>query len=128
MIGENNSISNINHVPSHSFEQEDIEQALERQTLFEALKIDPINFFWSFWLYFFEFCITASLIDRITQLRHAKDSNDMLEKNMFTICQFLYQVGILISRSSLSCCKLKITGTIATILFGHFTLFFILCI
>ena len=85
MIGENNIVSNIKHVPSHSFEPEDIEQALERQTLFEGLKIDPINFFWCFWLYFFEFCITAGLIDRITQLRHAKDSSDLLEKNMFTI-------------------------------------------
>ena len=103
-------------------------ESLNDQTIFEAFKSDPMNHVWIFWLYFFEYCVITSFLDRIAQLRDAESSDFWFEKNMFTISQFLYQAGVLIARSSLYCLKLKITGTIAAVLFAHFVLFFILCL
>ena len=87
-----------------------------------------MNLYWIFWLYFFEYCVISSFLDRITQLRDAENSDFWFEKNMFTISQFLYQAGVLIARSSLYCLKSKNTGIVAFILFLHFVLFFILCL
>ena len=71
----------------------------------------------------------TGFLDRIAQLRDNEgESSNFFEKNMFTICQFLYQSGVLIARSSLYCLKLKITGTITLSLFIHFSVFFLLCL
>lgn len=85
---------------------------------------DPLNLVWIFWLYFFEYWVITSFMDRLAQLRHADKSHNWFEKNMFTICQFLYQAGVLIARSSLYWVKSKMTGVITCILFAHFWIFF----
>ena len=105
-----------------------LKKSFKNQTLYDGFKTDPMNFFYIFWLYFFEYCVIISFFDRITQLRDAESSDYWPEKNMFTISQFIYQAGVLVSRSSLYCFKLKITGIITIILFAHFLAFFILCL
>ena len=95
-----------------------------QQTAVAALKTDPLNHFWIFWLYFFEYWVITGFLDRLAQLRNSEKSDIWLENNLFVITQFLYQLGVLIARSSLYCLKLKITEIITFVLFLHFWVFF----
>lgn len=101
---------------------------IHKQTVWEGYKTDPLNHIWIFWLYFFEYCAITGFLDRLAQLRKSDESDYFFEKNFFTITQFLYQAGVLIARSSLSCFALKITGTITIILLSHFIVLFSLCL
>lgn len=90
-----------------------------KQTMWEGYKIDPLNHVWVFFLYIFEYIIISGFFDRLSQLRTVEE-HGFLEKNLFTINQFLYQLGVLMARSSLYCFKTKSTGIIA---FASFILF-----
>ena len=76
-------------------------ESLQKQTLSEAYAIDPWNHILIFLLYFFEYIIITGFFDRISQMRGSLQSDIYLERNLYTISQFLYQLGVLIARSSL---------------------------
>ena len=83
------------------------------QTKWEAFLIDWQNFHWLFWLYFLEYTIITGFIDRISQQKEEIEGHrTYFEEHFFIICQFLYQSGVLIARSSLFFCMTKRTGLI----------------
>lgn len=100
----------------------------KEQSLVDAYKKDPYNHVWIFILYFFEYAIITGFFDRLAQLRHSHESPYFLEKNLFTVTQFLYQLGVLIARSSLYCFYTKKTGIITISLGVLFILFFYFCL
>ena len=98
------------------------------QSLKQAYMVDPWNHIWIFFVYVFEYLIITGLFDRLAQLRESHESKLFLEKNLFTITQFLYQAGVLLARSSLYFMKFKKTGLLVIILSIHFLVFFYFCL
>mmetsp|Transcript_12624 Transcript_12624/g.14202 ORF Transcript_12624/g.14202 Transcript_12624/m.14202 type:complete len:147 (+) Transcript_12624:49-489(+) len=82
-------------------QEEELLSDYKDQSLSEAYMIDPWNHVLIFLLYFFEYIVITSFFDRIAQLRGSFESDIFLERNLFTVSQFLYQFGVLIARSSL---------------------------
>ncbi|CAI2371529.1 unnamed protein product [Moneuplotes crassus] len=89
----------------------------KNQTVWQAYWIDPWNHPLIFLLYFFEYIIITCFFDRLAQLRNSFESDVYLERNLYTVSQFLYQVGVLTARSTLYCYKSKATGKISIVMF-----------
>jgi len=100
----------------------------EQQTLFQAYMIDPFWHIWIFVLYFFEYVIITGLFDRLAQLRNGHNSPNYIESHLFVITQFVYQFGVLLSRSSLYLFGTKRTGLITVGMCIEFLLFFYFCL
>ena len=124
----NNKAPLLNHVSEDLNLRRTTEDNLENQTLYEGFKVDPMNYILFFLIFFFEYWVISSFLDRITQLRRSESSDFWFEKNMFTISQFIYQAGLLITRFSLYCCQTKKTEIITFLLFAISLFFFILCL
>ena len=124
----NNKAPLLNHVSEDLNLRRTTEDNLENQTLYEGFKVDPMNYILFFLIFFFEYWVISSFLDRITQLRRSESSDFWFEKNMFTISQFIYQAGLLIARFSLYCCQTKKTEIITFLLFAISLFFFILCL
>lgn len=56
-------------------------------------------------VYFLEYCIITGFADRAT-LKYTNHSN-FFKENAFIVIQFCYQIGVLMSRSSLKCFKVN---------------------
>ena len=105
-------------------DEEELLSEYNQQSLMDAYLIDPLNHILIFLLYFFEYIVITSFFDRITQLRGSDESNIYLERNLYTVSQFLYQFGVLAARSSMYWFKSKATGLIAVIMFVLFVIYF----
>eukprot|EP01029_Cantina_marsupialis_P009283 TRINITY_DN2166_c0_g1_i2.p1 TRINITY_DN2166_c0_g1~~TRINITY_DN2166_c0_g1_i2.p1 ORF type:complete len:330 (-),score=93.39 TRINITY_DN2166_c0_g1_i2:438-1427(-) len=57
-------------------------------------------------VYFFEYCISVGFAAKSAG-EHSDKSHDFWIKNSYTILSFTYQAGVLVSRSSLSFCRVK---------------------
>jgi hypothetical protein len=100
----------------------------EQQTLFQGFKTDPYNHILCFLLFFFEYVIIVGFLDRLAQLRNAQDSDEFLEKNLFTVTQSLYQLGVVLARSTLFCYKSKATGKTTIVMLILFIVYFYFCL
>jgi hypothetical protein len=69
-------------------------------------------FIWITLVYFLEYSIITGFIDRLSQWQKAELNQNFFHKNMFEICSFLYQAGVMLSRGSLELFKFKKTELI----------------
>ena len=99
------------------------------QTPREGFLKDVPNFVQIGILYFLEYSVITGYVDRISQLKEEQqDDVTYFEEHFFTICQFLYQVGVLVARSSLFCFRTKRTVLIAGAQGVVFFLFLAICL
>lgn len=58
-------------------------------------------------VYYFEYVIQVGFFDRSNPLDENKESSNFLQHNAYVVLSLCYQIGVLISRSSLSVIKIK---------------------
>mmetsp|Transcript_10394 Transcript_10394/g.15531 ORF Transcript_10394/g.15531 Transcript_10394/m.15531 type:complete len:400 (-) Transcript_10394:711-1910(-) len=74
-------------------------------------------------VYFLEYCIITGFADRATNQNSG--SSDYFKANAYVILQFCYQFGVMISRSSLSCFKIKRVWIVTSLQALNFVLWWI---
>lgn len=78
-------------------------------------------------VYFFEYMCLTSFADRfVAKMKrdHPERAEDYLYKHGFVIFSFCYQIGVFISRSSLSLIKIKRVEIMTILQLINFTFFF----
>lgn len=102
-----------------------INRSLNFQTGFKVFKKIwkyPVNLSL---VYFLEYVIFSGFADRANPIERQAVGNNFFERNAFVVLQICYEIGVLISRSSLPYIKISKTEILTFLQFINFCVFFI---